>query len=146
MQGFQLLLGDSMAQTRAQTMAVLQSYRVNHLGLQISHSPERPAGMSETFYKTARGWGEKSLAENIAWARGLEPSSYAIKKFINQFMDDSSETPFNLGHRTSLLLPSNSAAGYGIANAIGVMEIDHDQSLANRSRYGCMAIKGNNAS
>ena len=28
-------------------------------------------------------------------------------KFIRQFMDDSSETPFNLGHRTSLLNPSN---------------------------------------
>ena len=129
-QGLSTVTANSAGFTQAQAMAVLQSYRWHELGLQITHSPAKPTGVSDSFYKTAIGYGQVSLAENIAMSNNLEPSTYAMMKYIKQFMDDSSETPFRLGHRTSLLIPSNSDIGYGIAKSIGVMEIGHDQSNA----------------
>ena len=129
-QGLSIVTANAAAFTQAQAMAVLQSYRWHEEGLQITHSPAKPDGVSTDFYRTAIGYGQVSLAENIAMANNLEPSTYAMMKYIRQFMDDSSETPFRLGHRTSLLIPSNSNIGYGIAKSIGVMEIGHDQANA----------------
>jgi len=129
-QGLSIVEQDEPARERAQAMAVLMSYRWNNLRQDITHLPPQPTGVSDSFYKTAIGYGQVSFAENIARSNEMEPSTYAIQKFINQFMDDSSETPFNLGHRTSLLSPSNSGMGYGVAKAIGVMEINHNQNLA----------------
>lgn len=129
-QGLSIVTANEAGFTQAQAMAVLQSYRWHELGLDITHSPAKPTGVSDSFYKTAIGYGQVSLAENIAMSNNLEPSTYAMMKYVNQFMDDSSETPFRLGHRTSLLIPSNSSIGYGIAKSIGVMEIGHSQSNA----------------
>ena len=129
-QGLSTVTANTAAFTQAQAMAVLQSYRWHQEGESITHMPSKPAGVSQSFYNTAIGYGQVSLAENIAMSNNLEPSTYAMMKYIRQFLDDSSETPFRLGHRTSLLIPSNSNIGYGIAKSIGVMEIGHDQSNA----------------
>ena len=129
-QGLSSVVQNETGRKQAQAMSILQSYRWHQLGLGITHTPEQPAGVSDNFFNTATGYGQVSLAENIAMSNNLEPSIYSIQKYIKQFMDDSSETPFRLGHRTSLLMPSNANIGYGIAKSIGVMEIGHNTKLA----------------
>ena len=129
-QGLSLVTQNSAAATQAQHMAVLLSFRFHEQNLPITHSPERPEGVSESFYNTAIGWDSESYAENVAMAREAVPTAGQAMRFINQFMDDSSETPYNLGHRTSLLIPSNDSLGFGIAKSIGVMEFDHNQNNA----------------
>lgn len=128
-QGLSTVVQNETGRKQAQAMAVLQSYRWHQLGLGITHSPEKPTGVTDNFYKTATGYGQVSLAENISMSNNMKPSTYAIQRYIRQFMDDSSETPFRLGHRTSLLIPSNFNLGYGVAKSIGVMEIGHSSNL-----------------
>ena len=123
------------AMNTAQHMAVLNSYIVNVRGEQITHSPDKQTmlndGVKEEFYNTARRWGQTSMAENIAWANNLEPSTDAMRKYINQLIDDSSEVGLNYSHRLSMLHPTNSGFGYGIAHAVGTIEFEHDQNNGN---------------
>ena len=129
-QGLSEVTQNADAFNRAQHMAVLNSYIVNEEGGQISHSPAKPAGVSTEFYNTARGWGQVSYAENIAWSNGQEANAYAMRKYIHQFLDDSTETGLTYSHRISLLHPTNSEAGYGIAYTVGALEFAHDEDLS----------------
>lgn len=134
-QGLAEVTQSDAAFTRAQHMAVLNSYITNVRGEEITHSPSRSVmlqdGVKESFYNTALGWGEESMGENIAWSNNLEPSTFAMRKYINQFIDDSSESTQAFSHRVSLLHPTNSYGGYGIAHAVGVFEFGHDSANGN---------------
>ena len=111
--------------TVAQHMATLMSYRWNSLHLEITHSPSKPDGVSQSFFDTAIGQG-RGYAENISRSAN-ETSVYLMKKYVNMFLDDQSETPMNFSHRSLLLTPKFSKMGYGISPNIGVIEINGTQ-------------------
>lgn len=129
-QGLSEVTQSANAFTRAQHMAVLNSYIVNVRKEEITHSPNRTTmlndGVKEDFFNTAVGYNQISMAENIAWANNLQPSTFSMRKYINQLIDDSSEKGLTYSHRLSLLHPTNSEMGYGIANSVGTMEFLHD--------------------
>ena len=112
--------------TVAQHMATLMSYRWNSLHLEITHSPSKPDGVSQTFFDTAIGQG-RGYAENISRSAN-DTSVYLMKKYVNMFLDDQTETPMNFSHRSLLLTPKFSKIGYGISPNIGVIEINGAQS------------------
>lgn len=112
--------------TVAQHMATLMSYRWNTLHLEITHSPTQPEGVSDTFFNTATGQG-RGYAENISRSAN-DTTVYQMKRFINMFLDDQTETPMNFSHRSLLLTPKFSKIGYGISPNIGVIEINGTQA------------------
>lgn len=106
----------------AQHMATLMSYRWNTLHLEITHSPSKPSGVSDTFFSTAIGEG-RGYAENISRSAS-DTSVSTMKKYVNMFLDDKSETPMNFSHRSLLLNPKFNKFGFGISPNIGVIEIN----------------------
>ena len=100
----------------AQHKSTLLSYRYWELGLDITHSPEQPEGVTDEFYKIAMGNG-KGLAENV----GVSVSSTNAKTImnsINVFVDDSAEIPQLFSHRQKILSNEYKYFGYGISPAI----------------------------
>ena len=100
----------------AQHKSTLLSYRYWELGLDITHSPEQPEGVTDEFYKIAMGNG-KGLAENV----GVSVSSTNAKTImnsINVFVDDSAEIPQLFSHRQKILSNEHKYFGYGISPAI----------------------------
>lgn len=112
---------DTDAATTAQYMATLSSYRWNSLGLEIEHMPDKPSGVSDSFYNTAIGYG-KSFAENISRST-MQPSNDTMMRFVNMFLDDTTETPMNLSHRALLLNPYFTKFGFGLSPNIGTIEL-----------------------
>jgi len=108
--------------TTAQYMATLTSYRWNSLGLEIMHNPPQPSGVSQSFYRTAIGYG-KSFAENVSRSN-MSSSAETMTRFVNMFIDDRTESPLRLSHRSLLLNPTFENFGFGISPNIGVIELN----------------------
>ena len=104
----------------AQHKATLLSYRYQVLGLGITHSPDKPSGVSDAFYNTAMGNGY-GYAEcvginnkNIRWNEMVSS--------IDEFIDDSAEYPQTFSHRLSLLSSKFKYFGYGISPYVSATE------------------------
>ncbi len=98
----------------SQHIATLISYRKTELGLDITHVPPKPAGVSDEYYKIAVGWG-KGYAENLGYSQ-TKMSEEMMMHHINMFLDDGSERPQNFSHRTKMLDTEFTDFGYGISN------------------------------
>ena len=104
----------------AQHKSTLISYRYWNLGLDITHSPEQPEGVTDEFYKTAMGNGY-GYAENVGVV-GSSTNAKTIMNSINIFIDDSSETPQLFSHRQKILSNEYKNFGYGISPNIATNE------------------------
>lgn len=110
----------------AQHKATLLSYRYWELGLDITHSPEQPSGVSDEFYDTAMGNG-KGYAENVG-VSGSSTNSKTIMNSINIFVDDSAEIPQLFSHRQKILSNEYKYFGYGISPNIFTNEFSGTNS------------------
>ena len=130
--GFPYLnLEDDLTQT-AQYDAVLLSYRNKELGLEISHAPAQPAGVSDEFYKIARGQNLKyGFGENVARVTNDTIDDGVIRSITNKFMDDTSDLSKSFGHREALLNPRMKSLGLGYAPNIGVMRFQTGYDTSN---------------
>ena len=106
----------------AQHKATLLSYRYQELGLPITHAPEQPSGVSDSFYNTAMGDGY-GYAENVGVSNGNIRYNEMIGA-INLFIDDSTEYPQTFGHRLSVLSSKYKNFGFGISPYISVNEFN----------------------
>ena len=106
----------------AQHMATLLSYRYQELGLDITHSPEQPEGVLDSFYNMAMGDGY-GYAENIAVTDENIKYNEMIG-VINALIDDSAEYPQTFGHRLSLLSSEHKCFGFGISPYVSVNEFN----------------------
>lgn len=106
----------------AQHKATLLSYRYQELGLEITHSPEKPSGVSDLFYNTAMGDGY-GYAENV----GISNKNIRWNEMVNSiilYLDDSTEYPQTFGHRLALLSSKYKYFGFGISPYISVNELN----------------------
>ena len=134
--GLPSLSFDDELVTIAQYDAVLLSYRKKELNLQISHSPERPSGVSDEFYTKARGTGLVSFAENAGWNSNSEVSSNMMRIYTNNYIDDSSDLTGTFGHRIAMLNPYFKTLGLGYAPNISVMRFRGSNDI---SKYTAIA-------
>ena len=110
----------------AQHKSTLLSYRYWELGLDITHSPEQPDGVTDEFYRTAMGNG-KGYAENVG-VSGFSTNAKTIMNSINIFVDDSAEIPQLFSHRQKILSNEYKYFGYGISPNIFTNEFSGTNS------------------
>lgn len=110
----------------AQHKSTLLSYRYWELGLDITHSPEQPDGVTDEFYKTAMGNG-KGYGENVG-VIGSSTNANTIMQSINIFVDDSAEIPQLFSHRQKILSNEYKYFGYGISPNITTNEFSGTNS------------------
>lgn len=110
----------------AQHKSTLLSYRYWELGLDITHSPEQPDGVTDEFYKTAMGNG-KGYGENVG-VTGSSTNANTIMQSINIFVDDSAEIPQLFSHRQKILSNEYKYFGYGISPNITTNEFSGTNS------------------
>ena len=108
----------------AQHTATLMSYRWNSLRLEITHSPEQPAGVTDEFFKASRG----GFPECLAWTTNTSLNSSMMTGYVNGFIDDQDESSLNLSHRSLLLNPIFNKIGFGISQNIGAIELSSSKS------------------
>lgn len=105
---------DEHAYDISQHIATLISYRKTELGLDITHIPAKPNGVSQDYYEKSLGVTD-GYAENLGYASNATSVSIMMHH-INMFLDDGSERPQNFSHRTKLLDTEFTKFGYGISN------------------------------
>ncbi len=105
---------DEHAYDISQHIATLISYRKTELGLDITHIPAKPDGVTQEYYQASLGVND-GYAENLGYASN-ETSTSIMMHHINMFLDDSAERPQNFSHRTKLLDTEFTRFGYGISN------------------------------
>lgn len=115
---------DSSLFSCAQHAATLMSYRWNSLRLEITHSPEQPAGVTDEFFKASRG----GFPECLAWTTNTSINSSMMTGYVNGFIDDQEESSLNLSHRTLLLNPIFNKIGFGISQNISAIELNSSKS------------------
>ena len=134
--GFPYLSFDSELNSISQYDAVLLSYRSNSLGLQITHAPEQPAGVSDEFYNTARGWGLVGFSENAGWFNNGDINSNIMKAYTTNYLDDSTDLDGSFGHRITMLNPYMKTLGLGYAPNISVMRFRGGNDISNITAIG----------
>ena len=111
----------------SQHISTLLTYRYVSLGLTITHMPAKPAGVSDTYYNQAIGYG-KGYSENIGFSANSVASVNNMISYMNFFVDDSFESPQLFSHRTKLLNSKYSKFGFGISYMIGANEFGGTQA------------------
>ena len=120
--------------TVAQYKATLLSYRYSQLGLDITHSPEQPEGVSDEFYNKAMGENDEGIrygyGENIGTATSnINPTS--IMNSIDGFLDDSSEKPQLFSHRQKVLSNEYKYFGFGYGEYVFANEFSGTNKYTN---------------
>lgn len=99
----------------AQHISTLMSYRYLVLKQDITHQPAKETlpGITDEYYYTAVGWG-KGYYENLG-----RSSTYTtvntMTRYINMFLDDSSENELFFSHRQKLMHADFTEFGYGVS-------------------------------
>lgn len=98
---------DSALTVQAQHGAVVMA-----ANRELSHTPRKPAGISDDFYKIAK----KSASSSNIYYYSAETN---LRMVLNSLMDDSDESNISrLGHRRWLLNPELKKVAFGYASAL----------------------------
>ncbi len=132
--GLHKLVWDTKPESLAQHKAVLTSYNKKKLGLQISHVPSRPDGITDAFWQAASGRNSQnviveSYGENIGWASGFKNVNYAITGHTDNWIDDTNNAMgLNMGHRNAILNPYAYSVAGGLTDTVATLEFWNTKS------------------
>ena len=97
----------------------------------LTHYPSKPKDMDDSFYKEAYAGcnaGANEYSGNVAYG-------YSMPNSIYGYIDDSSNTYANVGHRTSLLDLSADTVSFGYCNSYNTLSIYYSNNTKNKDNF-----------